>query len=105
MSLDNLTQEEKDKLGVDKYDPTKQNSSANEPPKDNPNTNVSADTDSVQSPDLKAALELIKESNATIAALNTQIAELKQANAKLTIQQSFSAPKREAEDILNDMFK
>ena len=58
-----------------------------------------------QSPDLKAALELIKESNATIAALNTQIAELKQANAKLTIQQSFSAPKREAEDILNDMFK
>lgn len=57
-----------------------------------------------QSPELKAALELIKESNATIAALNKQIGELKQVNAKLAIQQSFSAPPQSAEDILNKMF-
>lgn len=59
----------------------------------------------VETPELKAALELIKESNATIAALNKEIADLKQANAKLAIQQSFSAPQRSAEDIINDMFK
>lgn len=58
-----------------------------------------------QLPELNAALELIKESNATIAALHKEIADLKQANAKLAIQQSFSAPERSAEDIINDMFK
>lgn len=67
--------------------------------------NVYADTDSVKTPELNAALELIKESNATIAALHKEIADLKQANAKLAIQQSFSAPERSAEDIINDMFK
>jgi len=41
----------------------------------------------VETPELKAALELVKESNATIAALNKEIADLKQANAKLAIQQ------------------
>lgn len=58
----------------------------------------------VETPELKAALELVKESNATIAALNKEIADLKQANAKLAIQQSISAPARSAEDIINDMF-
>lgn len=67
--------------------------------------NVYADTESVKSPELNAALDLIKESNATIAALHKEIADLKQANAKLAIQQSFSAPERSAEDIIDDMFK
>lgn len=68
----------------------------------NQNNNSSAGE---QTPELNAALELIKESNATIAALHKEIADLKQANAKLAIQQSFSAPERSAEDIINDMFK
>lgn len=104
MSIENLTQEEKNELGIKKYDPTNPNSSANEQPKDNSNTNLYADTDSVKTPELAAALELVKESNATIAALNKEIADLKQANAKLAIQQSFSAPQRSAEDIINEMF-
>ena len=61
----------------------------------NQDTTQNQDTSSSaaeQTPELKAALDLIKESNATIAALNKEIADLKQANAKLAIQQSFSAP-------------
>ena len=79
-----------------------QNQETNQETNQNQDNNSSAGE---QSPELKAALELVKESNATIAALHKEIGDLKQANAKLAIQQSFSAPSRSAEDIINDMFK
>ena len=85
-------------MGENQNQDTNQNQETNQ----NQDNNSSAGE---QSPELNAALELIKESNATIAALHKEIADLKQANAKLAIQQSFSAPERSAEDIINDMFK
>lgn len=72
---------------------------------ENCNTTSINNSPGEQSPELKGALDLLKESNAKIVALNNEIAILKQANAKLAIQQSISAPTKEAEDIINDMFK
>lgn len=105
-NVEKLTQEQKDNLGLNKYDPTKEQSSSVEQNKESAKE-VYADTDSFKPSEItvKAALDLLKESNATIAALNTEIANLKQANAKLAIQQSISAPTKSAEDIINEMFK
>lgn len=58
-----------------------------------------------QTPELKAALELVKEGNDKIEALTKEVNELKKANAKLAIQQSYSAPQQSDEDIINKMFK
>lgn len=55
--------------------------------------------------ELKAALELAKESQETIKQLQKELQDVKVANAKLAITQTIGAPKSSAEEILNKMFK
>lgn len=64
---------------------------------------IPAPTDSTV--ELKATLELLKESQAMNQKLMKELEEVKVANAKLAITQTIASPKVDAEELLNKMFK